>query len=108
MTRAELLAKWEEGWAALFAALADLTDAIWSATVIDSRVTGLQVLDALHRSLAHTSYHVGQIVFVAKAFRGTDWTSLSIPPGQSDAYNRASDGSSNRRGHAVSPDPLKR
>jgi hypothetical protein len=49
----------------------------------------LKVHQALHRSLAHLSYHVGQIVYVAKSFRGKDWTFLSIPPGKSDAYNQA-------------------
>jgi hypothetical protein len=39
------------------------------------------VLQALHRSLAHASYHVGQIVYLAKSFRGEAWSSLSIPRG---------------------------
>jgi hypothetical protein len=47
----------------------------------------LSVLEALHRSLAHASYHVGQIVFLAKQLRGGDWRFLSIPPGGSAAYN---------------------
>jgi hypothetical protein len=47
------------------------------------------VHEALHRSLAHLSYHVGQIVYVAKEIRGKDWKYLSIPPGKSDAYNQA-------------------
>ena len=38
--------------------------------------------------LAHVSYHVGQIVFIAKAARGSEWQYLSIPPGQSAAYNQ--------------------
>jgi hypothetical protein len=46
------------------------------------------VHEALHRSLAHLAYHVGQIVYLAKALRGEKWNYLSIPPGQSDAYNR--------------------
>ena len=40
-------------------------------------------------SLAHVSYHVGQIVYVAKSLRGKDWRFLSIPPGQTDAYNQS-------------------
>ena len=42
---------------------------------------------ALHRSLAHTSYHVGQIVYLAHAILGGEWRYLSIPPGGTDAYN---------------------
>jgi hypothetical protein len=28
---------------------------------------------ALHRMLAHTSYHVGQLVLIARARRGANW-----------------------------------
>jgi len=80
--RAELQAKWEDGWRVLFAALSALTDADL-AKPVTIRGQPHTVAEALHRSLAHTSYHVGQIVFVAKALRGADWRYLTIPPGQS-------------------------
>ncbi len=80
--RAELQAKWEDGWRVLFAALSALSDADLAKTVT-IRGQPHTVAEALHRSLAHTSYHVGQIVFVAKALRGADWRYLTIPPGQS-------------------------
>jgi proteasome lid subunit RPN8/RPN11/uncharacterized damage-inducible protein DinB len=85
--RAELLAKWEDGWAALVTALSGLTsdDLEREVTIRGVRVS---VLDALHRSLAHTSYHVGQIVFIAKGAAGDGWESLSIPKGQSAAFNQ--------------------
>jgi len=86
VTRAELQAKWDDGWRVLFAALTSLTDADLGRTVT-IRGQPLTVAEALHRSLAHTSYHVGQIVYVAKARRGADWQYLSIPPGQSAQYN---------------------
>ena len=84
--RADLLAKWEDGWTALLTALSGLTndDLEREVTIRGLRVP---VLDALHRSLAHTSYHVGQIVFIAKAAADTRWTSLSIPKGQSASFN---------------------
>ena len=47
-----------------------------------------RVHQALHRSLSHTSYHVGQIVYVAKGMRGKDWNYLSIAPGQSDTFTQ--------------------
>jgi uncharacterized damage-inducible protein DinB len=87
VTRAELLTKWEEGWAALLGTLATLTDEQLQA-VVTIRGERFKVHEALHRSLAHTSYHVGQIVYMAKAIRGSDWKFLSIPPGGSDAYNQ--------------------
>jgi len=83
--RAEFLAKWERGWSALFGALDALTDDNLRDT-ITIRGQQLKVVDALHRSLAHTSYHVGQMVYLAKALRGEAWTSLSIPRGQSQQY----------------------
>jgi hypothetical protein len=52
------------------------------------RGQALRVHEALHRSLAHTSYHVGQIVFLSKALSGEGWTSLTIPRGQSDAFTQ--------------------
>lgn len=88
VTRAALLAGWEEAWDVLLGALATLTDEQLPLTVTIRRQP-LQVSEALHRSLAHVSYHVGQIVYIAKAVRGKEWKYLSIPPGQSDAFNRA-------------------
>jgi uncharacterized protein DUF1572 len=86
VTRAELMAKWNDGWAALSGTLRSLSDADLARTVT-IRQQPLQVHEALNRSLAHTSYHVGQIVYLAHALCGTDWHYLSIPPGGSAAYN---------------------
>src|SRR5262249_5016653 len=85
--RAELLAKWEQGWSVLTDTLSTLTDAHLSEPVTVRRQS-LKVHEVLHRLLAHTAYHVGQIVFIAKAARGREGQSLSIPPGQSAAYNQ--------------------
>jgi uncharacterized damage-inducible protein DinB len=86
-TRAELLEKWEAGWAPLLSALSTLTDDQLQGTVTIRRQP-LVVHEALHRSLGHTAYHVGQIVSLAKSLRGGAWKYLSIPPGGSAAYNR--------------------
>jgi uncharacterized damage-inducible protein DinB len=87
VSKAELLEKWEDGWAALLGALAGLSDEQLQRTVT-IRGQELKVHEALHRSLAHLAYHVGQIVYIAKSIRGNQWTYLSIPPGKSDEYNR--------------------
>jgi uncharacterized damage-inducible protein DinB len=87
VTEAELRAHWEQGWAALLDTLGELREADLDRTVT-IRGQGFRVDEALHRALAHVAYHVGQIVYAAKAIRGTDWRYLSIPPGQSDAFNR--------------------
>jgi len=87
VTRSALLSKWDQGWEVLLGALATLTDERLYLTVT-IRGQPLSVHEALHRSLAHLSYHVGQIVYLAKSFRGKDWKSLSIPPGMSAAFNQ--------------------
>jgi hypothetical protein len=84
-SRADVMAAWNHGWDAVLGALAGLTDKHLFET-ITIRSQPLRVDAALYRSLAHTSYHVGQIVYIAKAFRGADWKSLSIPKGKSAAY----------------------
>jgi hypothetical protein len=84
-TQAELRAKWEAGWRVLDHALATLSDADLARTVT-IRGQALRVHEALHRSLAHTAYHVGQIVYLAKTFRGDAWKTLSIPKGKSRDY----------------------
>ena len=83
-TLEELMAKWEDGWSALFEALAGLGDEDLSRQVT-IREEPRSVIAALHRSLAHTSSHVGQIIYVAKMLKGEEWTYLSIPPGGSRA-----------------------
>jgi len=86
-TREETLAKWNSGWDALFDALNGLTDDHLQQTVT-IRGQSFPVHDALHRSLAHICYHVGQLVFLAKSFRGEEWKNLSIPLGKSEEANR--------------------
>lgn len=88
LDRASLMKEWEEGWAVLFGALSTLTDADLSESVTVRRQP-LRIDEALHRSLAHAAYHVGQIVYLAKAMRAADWQCLSIPRGASKAYNQA-------------------
>ncbi len=87
ITRDELSRIWDEGWNVLFATLSSLTDHNLAATV---RIRGIEltVQAALHRSLAHVAYHVGQIVLIARTLLGEDWEFLSIPPGMSNACNR--------------------
>ena len=86
-TRAEVLAKWNAGWNALFSALDGLTDDHLRHTVT-IRGQSFEVQDALPRALAHVSYHVGQLVYLAKSIRGESWVCLSIPIGGSAAANR--------------------
>lgn len=75
-TRSELLAKWEEGWSTLFHSLEELTDHHLTNSLVTIRQETLRVDQALFRSLTHAAYHVGQIVCLAKAIRGSTWKGL--------------------------------
>jgi len=84
--RDELLELWESGWEITFDALAPLTDADLSRTVT-IRGEAHSVMQTIHRQVAHYSYHVGQIVYLAKHFAGQDWNALTIPRRKSAEYN---------------------
>ena len=84
--RAELLQKWEEGWKALFDALAQIHSGNFEQLVY-IRNTGHTIPEAIDRQLAHYAYHIGQIVYIGRMLKGEDWTSLSVPKGQAKAFN---------------------
>lgn len=89
-TRTAVTALWERGWTELFQALRPLTDSDLNRPV---RIRGeeLSVLQAINRQLTHYSYHVGQIVYLAKHHAGSSWKTLSIPRGASADFNRNPD-----------------
>ena len=89
-SKREIRDRWDRGWTVLMKALRGLDDADLARTVT---IRGVEhtVAEALHRSLAHTAYHVGQMTYQGKALRGEHWQWLSIPPGQTAAYNRSPD-----------------
>jgi hypothetical protein len=86
-TRAELMALWENGWNCVFTALEPLTDADLGRTVT-IRGEAHSVMQAINRQVAHYPYHVGQIIFLAKHLKSTEWKPLSVPRRQSAEYNR--------------------
>ena len=88
VTRAELLAKWEDGWGMLLTTLAALEDDDLTRTIA-IRQEQMSAEAALYRVLGHVAYHVGQIVYLAKAASGDAWTFLTIPPGKSEEFNRS-------------------
>lgn len=85
-SKAELLEKWEEGWACLFNAINPLTN-VDLDKIIYIRNQGHTVTEAINRQLAHYPYHIGQIVMLGKMLAQNGWQSLSIPKGQSQVYN---------------------
>lgn len=97
LTRAEMLAVWEAGWNYVFEALDPLTDADLARTVT-IRNEAHSVMQAINRQIAHYSYHVGQIVFLAKHVAGDGWTSLTVPRGKSADFNaRVNSGQASQR-----------
>lgn len=74
----ELMDKWNEGWACLFDSLQSIKSDQLSQ-IIYIRKEGYTVIDAINRQLAHSSYHIGQIIYAAKMLKKTSWNSLSIP-----------------------------
>jgi hypothetical protein len=86
-TRVALLREWEHGWATMFRALEQLTDADMART-ITIRGEAHSVMQAINRQLAHYPYHVGQIVLLAKHFASDRWESLSVPRNRSEEFNR--------------------
>ncbi len=73
-----MLAEWEAGFAEVFSALASLKPADLSRT-ITIRGQELGVIAAMLRNYEHTGHHVGQIVMLAKHWRGPEWQTISIP-----------------------------
>lgn len=86
--REAMIADWEDGWRVLFKELGRLQpdDAL---RLVEIRGAELTVPEAIFRSMSHCSYHIGQIVQTARAVAGDDWRTLTIPRGESEAYNRA-------------------
>jgi len=86
-SRPELIAFWEEGWSILFDAIGALRPSDLSRTV-SIRGEPHTVVQAINRQLTHYSYHIGQIVLLAKGARGADWRTLSVPKNRSADFNR--------------------
>ncbi len=87
LPRETLLELWEEGWRVVLGTLESLEKNDLEKT-ITIRNQPLAVVDAILRQQCHYSYHVGQIVYLARMIRNEGWQSLSIPKGQSEAYNQ--------------------
>jgi len=87
-TAQSVRAEWDRGWDTVLATFAALKPEQAEARMT-IRGEPFTVLQATQRSLTHTSQHVGQIVFLAKLVTGAGWKTLSIPRGQSAAFNQA-------------------
>ncbi len=84
VSRDDILRWWAEGFGIALGAIEALTPEDLDRTV-HIRGEAFQVVEALNRSVTHTAYHVGQIVYLARHLASGAWQSLSIPKGQSKA-----------------------
>src|SRR5579859_3374569 len=88
-TRADLMRVWEDGWGIVLGTIESLKpeDVMKTVTVRGEPHT---VMQAINRQIAHYAQHTGQIVFLAKHLRGSEWKTLSIPRGKSEEFKVAS------------------
>lgn len=77
-SKASMIQIWEEGWSVVLNTISSLQpdDLMKEVTI---RSEKLFAFDAILRQLAHYAYHIGQIVYIAKAIQNEQWQSLSIP-----------------------------
>lgn len=88
--REHLLKSWESAWDVFIGTLTSLgaKDLRRNVTIRNEPLT---VLQAINRQLTHYSYHVGQIVILAKQqCRGT-WKTLSVGKEKSREFNKNPD-----------------
>jgi hypothetical protein len=90
--RAAILERWEAGWRTVFDTLESL-----GPEDIDRPVTirgePHTVVEAVNRQLSHYGQHTGQIVFLAKHLKSSEWKTLSIARGKSEDFNKGQEGS---------------
>ena len=73
----------------MFDALEPLVEADLTRTVA-IRTEPHSVMQAINRQIAHYSYHIGQIVFLAKHSTAKvtgNWTALTVPRNKSKDFN---------------------
>jgi len=80
--REELMQIWERGWSALFESLGGLSPNDLDKTVF-IRGEEHTIPEAIQRQITHASYHIGQLVYLARHVSGPDWKSLTIAKGRS-------------------------
>ena len=85
-SKAELLAYWEKGWDCVLNALDQLKPFDFDKQVM-IRGEAHSIVQAINRQMTHYAYHIGQLVFLAKHFRSSNWQSLSIPRNRSAGFN---------------------
>src|ERR1700686_1339731 len=86
-SRADVMKWWEQGWACVLGVLDLLKpeDVMRGVTIRGEPHT---VLQAINRQIAHYAAHIGQMVFLAKHLRSSEWKTLMIPRGKSEEFKK--------------------
>jgi Protein of unknown function (DUF1572) len=83
-TRQHIMAGWDRGWSALWDTLQTLTDSDLDR-IVTIRGEPHTARQAVLRSLTHTAYHVGQILYLVRTLQ-PDSRWLTIAPGESRTH----------------------
>jgi hypothetical protein len=84
-TKDEMFAYWEQGWSCLLNTVESLQPVDLEKKIF-IRGKAHSVVQAINRQMTHYAYHIGQIVFLAKHIRSTEWKSLSVPRNRSAGF----------------------
>ncbi|CAM3960445.1 DUF1572 family protein [Mesobacillus zeae] len=85
LSKQEIIDAWEHGWTVLFESISGLKEEDLQKT-IKIRGEDHLVMDTIERQLAHNAYHVGQMAYAGKMIKDKEWSSLSIPKGESEKF----------------------
>lgn len=97
-SKVELLSKWNDAWGCLFEALNSINkENFYNKVYIRNQEHS--IIEAINRQLAHYSYHIGQIVYIGKMIKGSEWKSLTIPKGKSTEFNKGKFSKGKHKGH---------
>ncbi|MFP7298944.1 DUF1572 family protein [Neobacillus niacini] len=77
-TKEQVMERWKLGWETFFTALNNLKEEhlLQTITIRNERHS---VIEAIERQMYHYSYHIGQIIYIAKYLKSSDWQTLTIP-----------------------------
>lgn len=87
-SRSDIMQTWEQYWQLVLDTVTSLRPSD-VARVVTIRCEPHSVLQAINRQIAHYALHTGQIILLAKHWKGSEWKTLSIARGQSEAANAA-------------------
>lgn len=87
-TQAQVMQWWENGWQYVFQAIEGLQPEDVMRTVM-IRHEPHTVVQAINRQLTHYASHIGQLVFLAKHLKSSEWKTLSVPRGMSEQINQS-------------------